>query len=191
MSFFRSIFSAIGRFFSSIFSAEINVADNINAIVANYNRAKSEIDDGIARIKDFELDPRWKSRVINVPLAVEHVKGLYDDVFGDFRERVGQIIEPMHQLSLIFRGESETPGLTETPSALSRTAVKVDEIATMISQIKTATDTALTFVDAFDNVIINLESLEVLFLSQSNPRRTEHLVTGEPVKIRVGKLHGS
>lgn len=189
LSFFRRILSAIGGFFSSLFSAEVNVVDHVNQIVRNYQTGRAQIEDGIARLRDFEFDPKWATRVINVPTAIEHVVALYDDLFGDFRERIGLIIEPIHQLSLIFRAEREQTGLTEVPSGLARTAVKVDEIATMISQIATATDTALSFITAFDNVIINLETLDAIFLGQNNPRRLEHLDDGTPIKIRLGNLH--
>lgn len=185
----RSVINAVTGFFGRLFSAEVNVVDNITGIVANYRTGRSQIEDGVERLKNFQFDPRWKTRVINVPIAIEAIVALYDEVFGDFKERLGQIIEPVHQLQLIFHADKEQAGLTEVPSGLSRTAVKIDEIATMIAQIKTATDTALTFTQAFDDIIINLETLDAIFLGQTNPRRVERLEDGDTIKIRLGNLH--
>ena len=180
---FGGFFQAIGRFFGSFFQAELNIVDNLAHIVDNFNKGKGEIEDGIKRIKTFKFDPQWQSRVINVPAAIDHVKALYDDLFGDFNDRIGQIIEPIHQLRLIFTAEHDDP---QSPGGLARTAVKVDELSTMIQQIADATDEALSFVEAIDNVIINLESLDALFLQQGNARR---VVRNETARIRLGNLH--
>jgi hypothetical protein len=176
-------FRAIGSFFGSFFQAEVNVVENLQRIVDNFDRGKTDIEDGIERIKNFKFEPAWNTRVINVPAAIDHVKALYDDLFGDFRDRVATIIDPFKQLSLIFTAEHEDP---QAPSGLAKTVVKIDELATMIQQVADASEEALRFVEAIDNVIINLESLDALFLQQGNPRRIVH---DETARIRVGHLH--
>jgi hypothetical protein len=186
MDFLRRIWSAITGFFGSFFQAEVDISENINRIINNFTEGRRNIEDGVDRIKNFEFNPQWRTRVINVPAAADAVRALYEEVFGDFRERLQTLVEPVHQLSLIFRAEKENPDPLGGPSALARTAVKVDEIATMIKQLADASKVALDFTQAFDDVIINLETLDVIFLQQGNPRQW---VSDEHARIRLGKMH--
>lgn len=186
MTFLRRIWQAVLSFFSSIFSAEVNVLDHVNSIVRNFQDGKAAITDGINMIRNFHFDPRWKTRVINVPIAIEQVQEIYAALFSDFSERLRVLVEPVHQLSLIFHAERENPDPLGGPSALARTAVKVDEIATMIAQLDDASKVALDFANLFDEIVGDLETLDVIFLSQRNKRRW---VTEAHSRIRLGALH--
>jgi hypothetical protein len=185
-NWFKRAWQAVTSFLGSFFQAEVNISENITTIINSFTEGRRNIEDGVYRIKHFKFDPQWRTRVINVPAAADAVVALYEEVFGDFRERMQILVEPIHQLSLIFRAEKENPDPLGGPSALARTSVKIDEIATMISQLAEASKVALNFTQAFDDVIINLETLDVIFLQQGNKRKW---VSDESARIRLGNLH--
>src|SRR4029077_13158767 len=159
----KAILAAIGRFFGSIFSAEVNVEENVRRIVANFDKGRDEIKSGIARVKAFKFDPKWKSRVINAPDAIDHLRDLYDSAFGDFQTRLDKLRKPLHEFVILFKAEREPDPLGNNPSGLAKAAVKIDELATLIKQLADASDTALEFIEAFDEIILNLQSLDAIF----------------------------
>ena len=187
----KSILGAISRFFGSLFQAEVNIVENIGHIVDNWEQGKQDITEGIQKVKDFKFDPKWKTRVINVPAAIKQVRALYDSLFSDFKDRIQKIVEPVHSLKLIFKAESYGSGAADAPSRLVKSAAKLDEIATMIKEIADASDEALSFVDAFDDAITSLEELDAIFLQQGKSRkRLEQFAEHSPSQ-RIGKLHSS
>jgi hypothetical protein len=186
LAFLKRILYAIAGFFGSFFQAEVDVVANIQRLAANFQTGKEEITTGIEEIKQFKFDPKWRSRVINVPDAAAHLQDLYESLFGDLRDRLETLRAPIHAFVLIFKAEqlnADDPG--HAASGLARTAAKLQEVATLIAELADASDTALDFVEAFNEVIMNLESLDAIFLQQRNKRKVETLKS----RIRLGKLH--
>jgi hypothetical protein len=181
---FQSILGAATRFFSSLFQAEVNIVSNIQRIVANFQAAKKNIETEVTALKKFKFDPKWSSRVINVPIAIQSMKDLIDRITEDFSTRLQKFYDPIHSLSLIFKADQPT-GTGQEPAALTKAAVKLDEIATMIAQLADATDQIKEYVDLFTTIRETIEGLDILFLQQGNSRKavTEH------ARIRIGALH--
>jgi phage-related protein len=187
---FAKILAAIGQAFGSFFQSEIEVQDNVEKIISNFRKGRQEIIDGIDEVRNFQFNPQWRTRVINVPAAQDYLVGLYDSVFTDFRDKMDTLVAPFHDLALIFRAEHSGAGdPQQAVSGVAKAAVKIDEIATCVKQFADATDTALSFIETFQQILMTLETLEGIFLQQSNPRQLDHLDTGEPIKIRLGNLH--
>jgi hypothetical protein len=140
----------------------------------------------------FQFEPAWKSRVINVPKAIEQIQNLIADVSDGWKERFELLRAPIHELTLIFKAE-EIPDAGDPlhqVSGLSKASVKIDEIATMIKQLADASDQVVEVVELFDKVRDAIQTLEPLFLQQGNSRsRISTLHPGADPYVRIGNLH--
>jgi len=187
--FFSSFFGALVRFFDSLFQAELEVKQNVTKLHDNFLTLKDNIPKQIKRVEDFKFDPKWKSRVINVPIAIEQVKKLFIEVTKGWHERLDALREPLHEFVLIFKAEQQTAGdPNQAVAGVTKAAVKVDEIATLIAQLAQASDTLIEVDKIFDDIIDFLEKLDQVFLQQKNLRR---VVRDKSIRIRLGRLHSS
>lgn len=172
---FRSIIGAAGRFFDSLFQSEIHIVDNLQHIVDKFNETKLSIEHEVKLIREFEFDPHWKSRVINVPIAIEQIKTLVSHVADTFKGKLETLKAPIHDLSLIFKAEAAPASDQEKPSAIARAAVKVDEIATMIDQLAKAMDVIADFTHLAEDITKEIQNLDSLFLSQGRTQKKQTL----------------
>jgi len=177
-------FKAIGAFLARFFDAESSIVDNVTRIYDDFLAAKASITAGADRIKHFKFNPQWQTRVISIPAVIPRLQDLYQRIFLDFQTRLAAIEDPIHQFHLIFTTSSQGP--QDQVSGLTKTAVKIDEIATLVKQIANAMDQIKDLTALFDEVITDLETLDVIFLQQKNPRKHSR----HSALIRVGKLHG-
>lgn len=187
-------FNAVGRGFASLFQAEVHIVDNLNSIVTDFEIAKANIEVLVEKIEQFQLLPNWDSRVINVPAALKGLQELQKLVIHGFRDKFKELLQPIHDLKLIFKAEEIEANTPQGQvSGVARTAAKVDEIATMIQQIATAMHTVQDFSQMANDVIDKLNGLDVLFLSQGTPRKSEVLLLGsgerKAISLRAGHLH--
>src|SRR3954454_22450398 len=102
-----AILGAAGRFFDSLFQAEINIVENLHRIVDAFNRTKESIEEEVQTLRTFRFEPKWKTRVINVPDAIDQIKKLIAKVSDGFRDKFDVIRAPIHELSLIFKAEDQ------------------------------------------------------------------------------------
>lgn len=174
-----TILGAIGHFIGDFFTHADEVVDDINHMRETYIATKLNIEREIQQIRDFKFDPKWKNRVINVPAAIDQLQLLKETLFGDFRDRLETLQEPIHQLTLILHQEAapDAGDPTHAISALSRTSVKLNHIVTMVHQLRDAFDVVCDFVDIFRQLREELSSLDAIFLQQGNLRHwtTDHL----------------
>jgi len=184
--FFGSLFGAATRFFGSLFQAEANIVENLHEIVTKFEETKANIESEVQKLRDFEFDPHWKSRVINVPAAVDQVRQLIEMVVSAFKGKLEVLLEPIHELALIFKQEAAPSG-QDQPAALAKTAVKIDEIATMIAQIAKAMDTVAEMTAVFNELTDQIQSLDAIFLSQGNAQK-KSLKTG---RFRINSKRGT
>ena len=182
-----AILSAIGRFFGSLFAAEVDVQDNVVRISTNFQEILQTVKRETEEIRNFKFDPQWNTRVIHVPSAIEAMKNISDALFTGWHDKLQILFAPIHEFALTFRAEKAMEGFGDKPAGFVRAAVKVDEIATMIKLLANATDQIKDFTDLIAEVTHELETLDALFLQQKNPRKTEP--KGHRAFRRVGKLH--
>lgn len=178
-------FSAIGHFLSRFFDAETSMVENVTRIYDDFLTIEANFTAGVDEIRNFKFDPRWQTRVISIPAVIPRLQDLYQRIFLDFRDRLAAIAAPIHEFHLIFTTSGESAA-DQQVSGLTKTAVKIDEIATLVKQIANAMDAIKDFTALFDEVVKDLETLDVIFLQQGNPRKR----VDAQATIRVGKLHG-
>ena len=184
---FWEIITAIASFIFQSFTHYNEVATDIITIVTEWRRIRENVRVEAQRLREFRFDPKWKTRVINVPIAVEQIQDLQQRIFLGWSDRINAIVEPFHELSLVLTTEAAPdPGDPQRAvSALARAQVKLGHIVVAIHQVAEAMQTVGNVVDLFDEVRSQIESFDALFLQQGNTRR----VSREKASIRVGNLH--
>ena len=168
----KQILAAIGNFVVSFFNDYGEIVGDIDRIKGSLEHTEQSIKDGIDKIKNFEFDVHWKTRVINIPIAIDHFRKTYDLIFSDFKERMHTIYEPIHDFVLIVEGEKTDVGDPNAPNALVRTSVKMHHVVVLISQLADALKEIEDYAEGFDRLITDIETLEDAFLQQSNPRKS-------------------
>jgi flagellin-specific chaperone FliS len=184
----KALLSNVFSVVLKLFEAEADISENIQTIVTNLQLLKSNTQVEVQKLRDFKFDPKFKTRVINVPAAIDQVKELVEKFSDGWRERFDTLAAPFHELSLIFKQEAAPDPLGDHPAQLAKAAVKVDELATMIQQIATATETVKEVEQLFDELITQIQGLDALFLQQGNRRRRQPQDAKRPF-IRIGALH--
>lgn len=188
MGLFRSIASILAAIWSFLFNAFTHydqVAADAEDIAATVRRIITNIQAERDAIKRFKFSPHWKSRVISAPRVVENLQDLKGAVFDDLHDRLEKIYAPVHEFALIFKTEAiESGDPQQAVSALSKAEVKLGHVVTMIHQVRDALHEIEDLTALFDRLRVDTESLDELFLPQTNPRKR---VSG--FKLRVGALH--
>ena len=164
--FFSALFGAVTRFLSTLFQTELQVVDNVQAIVKGFELIKANTTKEIEKLRQFEFDPHWKSRVINVPTAIDQTRDFIQLVVSKFQDDFQKIAQPIKDFDKVFASEAAPDPLGDKPSALSKTAVKIGHIAEMIAEIRKAVDAIEDVSELFNDITDKLKGLDTLFLSQ-------------------------
>lgn len=156
--------------------------------------------------RTFKENPRWRSRVINAPIAFEKtqelIQGIPDswraivDLFRELRGKVDAVGEPeaeAREFAADLESGEGVSGLLRRLPRLARglerlfgfLAIAVDALETIANAI----GDLQTIVDEASRIRREIEELDTIFLSQKNPRKTVRTADGGSLKIRLGNLH--
>jgi len=182
---FKNLLKSIGGLLAGVWSYLFNsfthyntIVDSVKSIEGSFKTIKSNFEEEVQNVKDFKFDPKWKTRVINVPKAIEAIQDLKVALFDDMKGRLQTIADPFHAFALLFKSESITAGDPALAvSSLAKADAKLGEVVTLLTEIDSALVEISDFQDLFDRLLNDLQTLDDLFLQQKNPRQytTEHL----------------
>jgi hypothetical protein len=186
----KLLFAIAGSFFST----ENFAPEKFIEIQQGFTDLIQSFEDEFQRVKDFNFDPSWKTRVINVPrvtqsfenIANVFVQGLTADFntlrqpFVDFHDKLEGIAVQIAGIQAYAGGKVAgiVTGLQASQIFISALNDLIGELAASISEVDFAT--------TIDRVLKNLERLDALFLQQGNKRKR---LAGDAPYVRLGKLH--
>lgn len=158
---------------SFLFQADNLTVDRIEAIAADVRRLGASLQSEAKRVKNFKFDVHWKTRVINVPIAIDHFKSLIQDLTVGLKDKVQTIEQPF----LDFVHDAKLATLTPTDPQVSTFARGFSELEhfvaslnKLVGDVAAALQASLSLTALFDRVINDLEHAEDLFLTQSTQR---------------------
>jgi archaellum component FlaC len=146
----------------------------VDSIIANVAR---EID----QLKNFKFDPKWKTRVINAPIAVEQTRNFVSDIVDTVKDDFAQLKDDLAAVKQIFQ-DIKSAGAV---SGIGGIVNVINEINTFLEAVSNAVDRFSNIVDMVRQIREEIEGLESLFLQQGNQRQ----VSREKASIRIGNLH--
>jgi hypothetical protein len=183
------------------------IREGISHILTLVQRIQHLVDSIKTEITEFSHwreDIRFKSRVISLPAAIEKTRDLIQGardswaaivaLMKDFREKVGgeNAAQDAEEVAADLEGGTGEGILKRLP----RLAKGLEKLLGVISLIvdaviswSDAVDKLQTIVDEVTRLREAIEKGDLIFLKQSNPRKTLTLTDGTKIKIRLGNLH--
>lgn len=201
---FNSIFggTVVAKLVSKVTEGITHVSTLVERITHLIDSIKSEI----THFANWKEDIRIKSRVINIPKAVEKtqdlivglkaswqaVLALIEDFKtavkgGDPKAEAEEMAADLESLDNI--GTKLLQKLPKLARGLEKLLGVVTLIVDAVITWSGAVDKIQTIVDEITRIREEIESLESVFLSQRNPRKRLKLAAGGSIRVRVGNLH--
>lgn len=165
-NWFKSLGGWIMKLFSSVEQQEVgfvqfflDIKNDCNAFVMNLKNFES-----------FDFDPKWKTRVINVPRAIDGFQQLWDIVRNDLVDKFSVVVDKLKVIEETLSG-STNEALGEGPSAAGNAVSKLATISILAGNFKDALHEALDIESTLVDLKNRVESLDDLFLPQDKSRK--------------------
>jgi len=146
----------------------LNIFTNVTKLVTGAETIMSDI-------QNFEINPKWNSRVILAPRVVEKIQELYDvpmRIVNDVRNLMTLLKEKIQPAEVNLE---DVKGLDGVPTKLLRACEKILGWATLIIDslvaIESAIDDLNDIVDAIRTTLEDLKGLDALFLPQGSTKK--------------------
>jgi gas vesicle protein len=159
-----------------------NFWNHLLTLIDRIKTLVTDIETEIQAIKDFEFDPRWRTRVISVPVAYQQLHRLAVDIPSEITTAVKDIIEQIR--TKVEAGTGETgdfdvedleADLKLLPEKLAKAGEKILGFVTLITDavlsISALVDDLQTLVTDFSEIRQDIENLDAIFLPTGRPRR--------------------
>jgi hypothetical protein len=175
----------------SFFDEITNFVTNLSAIFERIDQLESDLHAltnnilaEINRIKKFKQNPKWNTRVINVPRAFDQTKTFVQDIAQEIHDAFFSLFSNLKALRQtrtggLVKGEKGSAGVTSVLGLIT-------ELNNFVSEVDQSVLALSDFVDALAKIREEIESFDTLFLPQGNSRVQLH--DASP-RIRVGSLH--
>lgn len=189
----------------------LTIRQTIDTAIHIFDVVRQTVEDAITiyeEIKAFDINPRWKIRVLSAPEAIDGIKKIAQvpsrifiavkDLVNRVKNSVEAFKSPVAEASAAAEEAGSLEGgllriFPRLASLLGRAITRVLALAGLIVQLVIDVDNAVadihTIVGQLREAVQDLNHLNVIFLKQSNPRRTVVLEDGSKMRIRVGNLH--
>jgi hypothetical protein len=167
LNWLKSIGSAIKRLFfaaadaeTGVFTAFFSIKDDVNAFVQNLSKFKAP-----------KFDPKWKTRVINVPRAYDGITELLDIIIHGFRDKFQELTHSIETVVNVLE-QSAKGQQDDGPSGIANVQEKLTTLKLAVTDFQKAFHTALEIETMLLDVKNRIETLDDLFLPQSSSKTT-------------------
>lgn len=166
-NWFRQIGGALKNLFVSavdtetgIFDAYFSMKDDVDAFVSNLHG-----------FQHFEIDPKWASRVITVPRAIDGINELFDIVFHQLHDKFQQFAHELQTVVNVIEQQGKQPP-EEGAGGIANVQANLATFKLAATNLKDAFHTALAIEQMLLDVKQRLESFDDLFLPQGSSKTT-------------------
>lgn len=168
---------------SLLFNTQNLTEEKLTGIAKKVGRIATEITVEVKKVKAFKIDIHWRTRVINIPIAVQKIKDLIDNLTKGLIAKLKIIEQPFKDfVSSLHAAKQEVDPLggPQSVSKIVTTFSKLQDFITNLDILAGSVDSALDEViqlqQLFEQVLDDIQHLEDVFLSQKS-RRTKKTVT--------------
>jgi len=153
----------------------VQVKDRTLSIFTDLQSLLDDVFAIIDDIKNFSINPKWNSRVISAPRAVEKIQELYDvpiRIVNDVRDLVKLLKEKIEPAEVNTEDVEALDGL---PGKLLKAGEKLLGFATLVLDSLVAITSAIAdlkdITTALRQTLEDLQGLDALFLPQNSSRK--------------------
>jgi len=176
-------------FLGDIFNILTGIGDIFNSVdtfVSDLELLVSQVKGEIAAIKRFKQDPKWKTRVINVPTAFKSTRDFVLSIVEEIHNAFNSLVQNLKAI------KANRPPISDPRAGggggVGTIISDITRIKETIQECDNAVKALSSFVQALREIRGELETFDTLFLGQGNLRKR---LTGAKPFIRLGKLHPS
>lgn len=142
------------------------ILDQVDSTIADGTILVENVRQEARRIRKFRFDPKWKTRVINAPRAVESTRDLVADVGDTISTAFHAFITNVRAISRTAKGTERDP--SGHGEGVGKILGILNEIKLVINEIDLLFKDLNNFLDVLRRVTDELESFDTLFLPQGN-----------------------
>jgi hypothetical protein len=189
----KNLLAILGKLLGALFQTDQLTSQTVLSIEGHWQALIKNVGVEVKRVKNFKFDPKWSSRVINVPKAIEAIKSLIEDLTSGLADKVKTIAQPFinfkaeFEAFTAFANAPREPGESRILAGYQEIQQFINALNTLIGELDKAVESAGDLTELFDHVLNDLETLDDLFLQQGNSRKEKK----GTARIRLGKLHSS
>lgn len=170
-----SIFSNTGKAVADAFTGYQTIADSFVSIETSINEIDANVQVLIRQLRAFQFNPQWKTRVINVPDAIDAVRELIDKVVNDSKDRFEKLRKPVSTFASAMQSlqQPDPPGNPgENNDAIDKTILVIATIKQMATDLSGAFEAIKDFEALALELINDIETLDPIFLPQGSTKTT-------------------
>lgn len=184
----QTVLSAVGTWAAHFFDFWSETTDDVQSIVDDVHTLEENFKVEVQKLKDFEFDPKWKTRVINVPIAKEQIVEFVQEITTDLFDKVKEVIQPLTDTVHQWQADKITlQNQIDKPTALAVGSVKLKDIQVTIHLVAQAMHAAVELEQMFIDITDKIKGLDSVFLQQGNTR----VRLKKTISARRGKLHAA
>ena len=158
------------------------ILDRVERLETDIHALTNNILKEVTGIKHFNLQPKWRTRVINVPRAFDTTKSFVVDIANEIHDTFFSLLSNLRAL----RQTRISP--EKGKSAATNVLAIITEINNFVNEVDLTVQALGKFVDELRRIREEIEGFDSLFLPQGNSRMVIH--NASP-RIRIGSLQGS
>lgn len=173
MASIGGFFSSIGDWFGRLFNSFVQLVDAIEEIRTLVEKADAQWQE--IKTQQFVTPSAWKTRVVQPAAVVEKLQSFREQLVNNFEEAFSKaraaITAIQFELQQLKQSKLD-PELKKT-RAISEVFGWVQTIILVIKNLRDSLDAFLQLTSVITDLKKEIESLELLFLSQAKPRTWE------------------
>lgn len=165
--------SSAWNFLTGVWNLLVNFKNTLETFISNGTSLILNCISEFEKIKNFEFDPKWNSRVISVPRAKENLDELIQipsDILATCKEIMNILKQKLEPETFEFDPED----LKFVPEEFARFLTKVLGWVALVIDCFVSWNQAIIdanhIVDDIRNLRENIENFDSLFLQQGNPK---------------------
>ena len=159
-----------------IFKTGEQMDDNSTKVISTYEAIVTDTENLIQTLRDlkhFDFDPKWNTRVISVPRAMDSVNELLDIVLHGIRDRFQELHVSVSVLVASLKGRAPIEGhLPDPGGTMARVVEYVGDLDVAWKAFGHAYHDAVDFISLIDDIKQRIETLDDLFLPQNSTKKT-------------------
>ena len=171
--------SALGDFFRNIGHALVHgpadvdqKTDSVLDLWDTLHRDTLNLVNALKDIPKFDFDPKWNSRVINVPRAIEGIREVFDIMTHGFHEKFAELMQAILTLkNALHDTVHHLPQNPEGAAIVTKIVNQVGAGVTALVAFQKAYTKVTDIAQMLDDIKRRIETLDDLFLPQGNPKK--------------------
>ena len=172
MASIAGFFSGIGDWFKSLYLNLVELFNAIDALEASFAEAERQWQE--IKTQQFAAPSSWKTRVIQPLAVVEKLNGFRTEIIDDFDAAFAKARAGFDQIKLRVQQQQQLkldPGAK--PNAIFNVIGWIATIILVINLLQQALQQFLQLTSVVVDLKNQIETLDVLFLTQAKPRTYE------------------